>query len=113
MPTIDKKDYFKQHIVKSKKKNATEYTKFKHRVYASEKWRRMREVYLYEHPLCERCEERGLITPAEDVHHRESFGEHLTNWRAYAYDYNNLMSVCKHCHGEIHDEQRKQQEEWS
>jgi 5-methylcytosine-specific restriction protein A len=46
--------------------------------------------------LCEKCEERGLIVPAAEVHHiREiSLAPDL------ALDFNNLESLCKTCHSQ-------------
>lgn len=56
-----------------------------------------------EHPLCEICEARGIVTPAVDVHHKESFtryeGERMLD---AAFDPGNLVSVCRGCHNWLH-----------
>lgn len=39
------------------------------KLYNTTRWRNLRNAYLMEHPLCERCEKEGRITPATDVHH--------------------------------------------
>jgi DNA ligase (NAD+) len=33
------------------------------------RWRRIRDRYISEHPLCEECKKYGRLTPAEEVHH--------------------------------------------
>jgi 5-methylcytosine-specific restriction protein A len=56
-------------------------------------WRKVRLSYLREHPLCERCEERGKIKAAEMVHHKvpiKQGGARL--------DKRNLMALCDACH---------------
>ena len=55
------------------------------------------------HPLCEICQALGKVTPAEDVHHKDSFLNYRGSMMYYkAYDYNNLMSLCKEHHAELH-----------
>lgn len=58
-----------------------------------------------EAPLCELCQKRGIITPAEDVHHIESFmrgnGEADLN---RAFSPSNVVSLCKRCHAWLHRE---------
>ena len=54
-------------------------------------------------PLCEICLKYEIITPAEDVHHIDSF----MNYSGYkrlekAYNPSNLMSIGKGCHGKLH-----------
>lgn len=60
----------------------------------------VREMKLRRNPLCQRCEERGIVRSAQLVHHIVSLskGGSLT-------DMNNLMSCCIKCHDEIHREQ--------
>ena len=59
--------------------------------------REMREDFLAEHPLCERCEEKGLVVAAVEVHHREAQSKRpdLVLVRA------NWMAVCRPCHREL------------
>lgn len=55
-------------------------------------------------PLCEECEERGRITPVDDVHHIVSFmstDDPLERLRL-AFDFDNLMSLCDGCHAKKH-----------
>lgn len=78
------------------------------KIYNSERWRRLRKIKFAADPLCEVCKKEGRITPAEDIHHIRSFMTGATPDQRYAlaYDYDNLMSVCKKCHQRIHNEQK-------
>lgn len=76
------------------------------KIYNSKTWKQLRNSYFAENPLCERCLEKGIIKPAEQVHHVQPFltGKTYEEKMQLAYDYNNLMSVCKQCHSDIHKE---------
>ena len=43
------------------------------KVYQSARWHKLRMAKLLEQPLCEICLAKGIITPAIDVHHKDSF----------------------------------------
>ena len=58
-------------------------------------WRRIRERYIKEHPLCEKCLEEGLIRRVEEVHHIVPLDEGGTH------AFSNLMSLCKSCHSQF------------
>lgn len=62
--------------------------------YGSE-WKRIRNIFIKEHPLCEECRRNGRVTPAEEVHHILPLG------RGGTHDTNNLMALCKSCHSRI------------
>jgi len=68
------------------------------RFYASKRWRKCREVYLSEHPTCERCAAAGIVSVAEHVHHKK----HLTldNYKdpEVALNPDNLEALCFRCH---------------
>jgi 5-methylcytosine-specific restriction protein A len=53
------------------------------------RWRRIRDRYISEHPLCEECQKYGRLTPAEEVHHIIPLSKGGTNADS------NLMSLCK------------------
>ena len=74
-------------------------------VYQTRRWRNLRQIKLIDAPLCEMCEKRGITRPAVDVHHITSFvGASSEEQRLFlAYDYDNLMSLCKECHQRIHN----------
>ncbi|MDE1468890.1 HNH endonuclease [Eubacterium limosum] len=59
-------------------------------------WKRIRDRYIAQHPLCERCECDGKLTVAAEVHHKlpvSQGGQHSKD---------NLMSLCRSCHNKIH-----------
>lgn len=61
-------------------------------------WKRIRDSYVQAHPFCERCFERGILTPVDEVHHIVPISRGGTHAR------NNLMSLCRSCHNKIHHE---------
>ena len=72
-------------------------------IYQSQRWKALRLAKLSDQPLCEVCLSRDKITPAIDVHHKDSFLNYEGLLRLQkAYDYDNLLSVCKECHSELH-----------
>ena len=88
-----------------KQKNESSLDAQRKKIYQSERWRRMRAIKFANNPLCEECEKKGILTPAEDIHHIISFVGIDNPDKQYrlAFDYNNLMSLCKKCHQEIHN----------
>ncbi|MBS3937608.1 MAG: HNH endonuclease [Peptococcaceae bacterium] len=58
-------------------------------------WKRIRDRYIAAHPLCEHCQKRRLIMPAEEVHHIKPLSQGGTN------DAGNLVALCTPCHSEI------------
>jgi 5-methylcytosine-specific restriction protein A len=73
-------------------------------VYNSSIWRNLRITKLKNDPLCEMCKSKGKLTLAIDVHHiiPISSTNDIQQKKALGFDYNNLMSLCKDCHKEIH-----------
>lgn len=47
------------------------------------------------HPLYEQCQEKGLLVPTKDAHHRIPLSEGGTHARE------NLIALCKPCHVRI------------
>lgn len=101
MPTIQK-------LPKKEKppRNNTDIRKLRQKAYNDVRWRRLRMWYYSLHPLCEVCLSKGKVVPGVDVHHKQSFivdGE--IKWEKFL-DGNNLQTVCKECHAEIHNEEQ-------
>ena len=87
---------------KTSSRNETEMRELRAKCYSNTAWRKLRETYLKEHPLCEDCLAEGKVTPATDVHHIKSpFRKGEVNWNLLL-DYNNLASLCKEHHGARH-----------
>ena len=59
-------------------------------------WKRIRDAYVKQHPLCELCQQHGRFVPTEEVHHKVPLTEGGTH------DKSNLISLCKSCHAKIH-----------
>lgn len=70
--------------------------------YHSKQWADCRNAYISQHPLCERCEAKGLIVPAEIVHHKIHLTEDNYRDPSIALNFDNLESVCRDCHNKEH-----------
>jgi 5-methylcytosine-specific restriction enzyme A len=69
--------------------------------YNSTAWRKCREYVLKrDNYLCQRCLKKGIIKPADVVHHKE----HLRDDLDKAFDPENLESLCNACHNQEHPE---------
>jgi len=82
------------------------------KLYASTKWRKLRDAFLLYHPLCQMCEANGVVKEAEEVHHIKpiSKGKDENEMRALAFDPCNLMSLCSECHHKVHTQLNRQKE---
>lgn len=91
--------------VKRTMKTGNSYDAARRKIYNSARWQRLRRAKLIDSPLCEKCAEKGRVTPAEDIHHIVSFmsTDDPYERKFLAYDYDNLMSLCKKCHQNIHN----------
>ena len=57
--------------------------------------------------LCERCRKRGLIVPAEEVHHKIHLTPENINRPEIALNWRNLEALCKACHMKEHRKQKR------
>lgn len=98
MPTIYKPK-------KQEQRRTDDYNAGRRKIYQSQRWRTLRLAKLTDTPLCEMCQKDGVIKQAIDVHHIVSFmsTDDKTKRNALAYDYDNLMSLCKECHQLVHN----------
>lgn len=72
--------------------------------YKTRLWQNRRAMQLIEHPLCERCQARGIIEPATVANH---VGGHGGDFERFMWG--KLESACKSCHdGEIQREEAQQ-----
>ena len=71
-------------------------------------WQRLRLCHLRDHPLCEKCLEKGKVVAGEDVHHLKSPFNYdtMTIDMQLAFDDNNLQTLCKECHAAEHNKDR-------
>lgn len=70
--------------------------------YRSREWKLCRESYLQQHSLCELCLAKGIIVPAEIVHHVVHLNENNYKNPEVALNFDNLQAVCLSCHNGIH-----------
>ena len=76
------------------------------RLINSLRWRRMRMNALSAHPLCQRCEEKGRLEPATEVHHVIPVETAVlpSDKEALMFDPHNLRCLCHNCHVLTHME---------
>jgi len=99
MPTIFK---HKKNYNPKKQQNDLEKKK-RSEIYNSSRWRKMRLAKQMENPICEICKMLNKVSLTEDIHHLVSFTNLTGNERdAVAFDYNNLIALCKQHHNDIH-----------
>lgn len=71
--------------------------------YKSQTWRDCRDSYLRSvGMMCERCASKGVMTPAEIVHHKKHITPRNINNPDITLSFDNLMAVCRRCHSELH-----------
>ena len=95
-PNLCEGQFCEQHHVEERRK----YDKYERSSDVNRKygraWKRIRDRYAAEHPLCEMCLKEGRLTPVQEVHHILPVSKGGTHAR------DNLMSLCQSCHTKIH-----------
>ncbi len=61
--------------------------------YHSAEWKKVRDLQLMQHPICQECERLGRVTPATVVDHIKPINE-----GGDRLDQRNLQSLCETCH---------------
>ena len=78
--------------------------------YKTQEWKSARKAYLSSVGyLCERCLKRGLIEPAEIVHHRVYLTPETIKDPAMRTGRKNLEALCWSCHEREHKSKRRYQ----
>lgn len=98
----NKKKFHRKRTYKKKQKSAGNKVAYDE-VYNTDKWKKLRVLKLMKNPLCEMCEKEGIVKPALDVHHIVPILKDMTK----AFDEDNLMSLCRKHHIQIHDDMRR------
>ena len=71
--------------------------------YKSSAWEWTRAAYLKSvGGLCERCWKKGLVTPADIVHHKIYLTPENIKDPAVTLSWNNLEALCQKCHNTEH-----------
>lgn len=101
MPQINKLEKKK----KTFERKDTDMRKLRQQAYQNTAWRKLRDTYMHNHPICEECLNKGKVTPATDIHHMISPFQHGEVNYTLLLDYDNLMALCKECHATLHNNQ--------
>ena len=76
--------------------------------YSSKAWQHTRTAFAKSKGnLCEVCLAKGLIVPAEIVHHKIELTPMNVNDPSITLDWNNLQCVCRECHADAHDRRQR------
>lgn len=75
------------------------------RLITSKRYRLLRAKFIGLHPCCQRCQEQGRTTLAEEVHHirRVEGAADIHGMEERLMDWHNLQALCHDCHRAIHD----------
>ena len=57
--------------------------------------------------LCERCKAKGLLVPAEIVHHKIHVTPDNINRPDLVLNFDNLEALCRNCHADMHKRIKK------
>ena len=101
MPTLNLQKKTKKETNQRNENTASR--EMRRKAYNNTEWRKLRDTYIKEHPLCEDCLNEGKVVPAEDIHHIRSPFQNGECNKALLLDYNNLMALCKQCHNKRHN----------
>ena len=75
--------------------------------YATPAWKHTRKAYRQSvGGLCERCLAKGIVTPAEIVHHIVPLTDDNISNLDLALGWGNLQALCRKCHAEVHEEMK-------
>ena len=104
MPTI--KTSTQKKTKESYERNQTEMRVLRQKAYNNTNWKKVRDAYMKQNPLCEECLKQGKVTPATSVHHLKSpFSKGEINYTLLL-EYENLMAICHECHGKLHAQEQ-------
>ena len=71
--------------------------------YKTKAWQDCRDAYIRRvGGLCEKCKAKGLIVPAEIVHHKIHLNADNITDESITLNPANLEALCRQCHGEEH-----------
>jgi 5-methylcytosine-specific restriction protein A len=65
--------------------------------YSSFAWQKVRKTYRSRHPICEHCEKKGIIVPAQLVHHKKKLQD-IWKDKGNPLSFRYLESLCNKCH---------------
>ena len=78
-------------------------------IYNSREWKELRIAKLRQQPLCEICQQNGIVRSAHSVHHITPIETATTmeEMKRLAFcGLDGLMSLCDDCHHKVHEEMK-------
>lgn len=76
--------------------------------YHSPEWKKAQRLYIKQAGgLCERCLQRGIITPGVIVHHIQPLTPENITDPAVTLSWSNLRCLCRDCHAEVHKAKKR------
>lgn len=76
--------------------------------YSSTQWKQVRTAYKKtKQGLCERCLAKGLIVPADEVHHKVRLTRDNINDYSISLNFDNLEALCETCHDKEHEQDQR------
>lgn len=76
--------------------------------YKTKAWQDCRDAYFRRvGGLCEKCKAKGLIVPAEIIHHKIHLNAENITDESVTLNPDNLEALCRICHGMEHGRQRR------
>lgn len=77
--------------------------------YKTKAWKECRAAYLHEvNGICEICMQKGIIRPADIVHHKIVLDDEKARDPEIALNFANLQAVCIDCHNALHFRSKSQ-----
>lgn len=71
--------------------------------YKTKAWKECRAAYMKKvSGLCEICMQKGIIKPADIVHHKIELDDEKARDPEIALNFDNLQAVCIDCHNALH-----------
>lgn len=98
MPTINKNKISHKELPYKHENNVSG------KYYNTKQWKNLRNYYIRRNPLCEICLSKGIVKPANEVHHKRFILSGIDEDERYKLltDESNLLSVCYECHDKLH-----------
>jgi 5-methylcytosine-specific restriction protein A len=94
---VDKKMLTREELREKAMLDVGKYTESAKAFYSSLEWRKTKNSYKKQNPLCELCLAEGAEFPTSDVHHITPISQ-----GGAPLEKTNLIALCKRCHGDVH-----------
>lgn len=96
-PSMNKKKITRGELREKAMLDVAKYRESAKAFYSSQEWRKTKDSYKKQNPLCELCLTEGAEVPTHDVHHITPISQ-----GGAPLEKANLITLCKRCHGDVH-----------